>query len=81
MAAIGRCVPGDQAGLFQHLEVFRNGLQADGEWLGQLVDRGLALGEPSQDGSPRGIGEGRKRAVELIYRHQNPSGVLIQPNG
>jgi hypothetical protein len=50
----------DQPGSLQHLEVLGDGGQAQGEGLGQLVDRGLALGEPRQDRSPRGIGERRK---------------------
>jgi hypothetical protein len=41
---LGGASPGDQAGLFQHLEVFRDGLEADGERLGKLV---LTVASPS----------------------------------
>src|SRR6059036_1063332 len=48
----------DQTGSLQHLEVLGDGGKAHREGLGQLRDRGLALGEASKDRTPGGIGEG-----------------------
>src|SRR5262245_31876505 len=65
--------PGDQPGPFEHLEVFGDRLKADVERLGQLVDRCLAVGQPRQDGSPGGVGQGGEGEAELIGCH------FIQP--
>jgi hypothetical protein len=41
-------------------------LDGDRKRLRQLVDGGLTLGEARKDRPPRWIGEGRKRARELV---------------
>ena len=58
--------PGDQPGPLEHLQVLRHRLQADRERLGDLVDRGLALGQAGEDGTARAVGERRENQVELI---------------
>src|SRR5579884_1774443 len=66
---------GDQPGSFEHLEVLGDGLEADRERLGQLVDRRLAVGEAGEDrptGRVRQRGEGE---AELV------SGRRIKPPG
>src|SRR5262245_43952581 len=59
----------DQTGALQHLEVLGNGGKAHGKGLGQLYDRGRALGEARQDCAPGGIGKGREGGTELIGRY------------
>src|SRR5690348_10344044 len=59
----------DEAGALQHLEVLGDGGHAHLERLGQLGDRGLAQGEPRQDGAPRRVGERREGAAEAVGRH------------
>src|SRR5437773_10439327 len=59
----------DQAGALQHFQVFADAGKAEVKRFGQLRDRGLPLGETSQDRPPGGIGEGRKRDAEGIGLH------------
>ena len=63
----------DEAGPRQDLDVLQDGRQRHGEWLRELTDGGLRLGEPRQDGSPRRVGQGREGRVErrgmLIVNH------------
>src|SRR5579859_1060585 len=56
----------DETRALQHLQVFGNAGEAKVKRLGQLRDRGLSLGETSQDRSPGGIGEGCKRDAQVI---------------
>src|SRR5262245_14987729 len=60
---------GDQPGPLEHLEMFGDRLEADGERFSQLVHRGLAVGEARQDGPPRRVGQGGEREAQLICRH------------
>ena len=48
---------GDQPGVFQNLEVARDGRLADREGPGELHHRGLALGQPVEDGAAGRIGQ------------------------
>jgi len=66
---LGRATAGDEAGALEHPEVLRDGLERDRERLGQLVHRGLALGETTEDRSAGGVGEGREGDAELVGRH------------
>src|SRR5690349_14638371 len=65
----------DQAGALQHLEVLGHGGQGHVERLGELLDRGLARGEPREDRAAGRVGEGREGGAELVGRHRIiPSG-------
>jgi hypothetical protein len=64
-ADAGRRGSDDEPGLLQHLQMTRHGGQRDGEGLGQLVDRALALGQAQKNGSAGGIGERRESLIEL----------------
>ena len=59
----------DQSGLLQHLQMFRHGRQAHVERLGQIVDAGLALGQPRQDGPTGRIGERGELGGEGVGLH------------
>jgi hypothetical protein len=63
----------DEAGPRQDLDMLQDGRQRHGEWMRELADGGLSLGEPRQDGSPRRVGQGREGRVErcrmLIVNH------------
>src|SRR6185437_5820724 len=60
---------GDQAGPLEHLEVLGDGLQAEREGLGKLVHGDHALlGEPRDDRTARGVGQGRERDAQLVGR-------------
>src|SRR5215510_852533 len=50
----------DQSSLLQHLEVLRNGWKAHLEWLGQLPNRRLPLGQTLEDRAPSRIGDRRQ---------------------
>src|SRR5260370_16042559 len=50
----------DQAGMFQHLEMFRDRRKAHIERLGKLRHRGFPERPPPQDGPPGRIGQGRR---------------------
>src|SRR5260370_6096009 len=65
----------DEAGALQHLEVLGDGGHAHLEGLGQLRDRSLTRGEPSQDRPPGGIGQGHTPAAKAGPRH----GALYTP--
>src|SRR4029077_16389463 len=54
----------DQAGAFQHFEVFGNRREAHGERLGKLGHRGFAQSEPRQNGPAGRIGQCGKGGVE-----------------
>lgn len=59
---------GDQSCAFHYFKVLGDGWLGHGERLCQLHYRGLALGQSSQDGSARGIGQRRKGCVETSRR-------------
>jgi hypothetical protein len=56
--------PREQAGVLEDAEVLGDRGQGDGEGLGQLGDRRLALRETGQQRAARGIGERPERRVE-----------------
>src|SRR5262245_48518164 len=62
---------GDQPGPLEHLEMYGDRLEADGERVSQLVHRGLSVGETRQDDSPRRDGQSRKGEAQLVRWHQN----------
>src|SRR6266508_2526000 len=64
-----RAAARDQPRALEHLQVLGDRLDADREWLGQLVHSGLTLREARQDRAPRRIGERRERARELVDCH------------
>lgn len=64
-AVLGVTAAGDEASLFEHLEVFRDGREGDIEWSGKLVDGGFPMGEASQDRPPGWVGESMEGAVEI----------------
>jgi len=65
---LGVARAGHQAGVLEHLDVLRHGLLGDREGFGELVDGGVAAGEPRDDSPADGIAEGQERAVELVVR-------------
>src|SRR5439155_17010691 len=72
---LGIAATGDQPRALQHLQVFGDRLKAHRERRGQLVDRGLALRQPGQDGAAGRVGERREHAAELVCCHcYQPSG-------
>ena len=69
-AALGVLAAVDQAGAFQHLQVFGNRRLAHGEGLGQFVHRGFPRSQPGQDGAAGGVGEGEEGCVEVLGVHR-----------
>jgi hypothetical protein len=63
----------DQPGPLEDLLVFRDGLQALVERLGQFVDRRLAVGQAGQDRPTRRVGERREGQAELVVRQGRSS--------
>src|SRR3954452_283262 len=61
--------PRDEAGALQHLQVLGDGRQAYREGPGQLRHRGLARGEPRQDGAPRRVRQGGEGGAERVGPH------------
>src|SRR6478736_2983359 len=62
----------DETGLLEHSEGTGDGRLAHVEGCGEVLDRGLALGESGQDRAPRGVGEGgecRAEGVCLLHVH------------
>src|ERR1700730_469329 len=59
----------DQAGMFQHLEMFRDCRKADVERFGKLHHRRFAERQPRQDRPPRRIGECCESRAERVGRH------------
>jgi hypothetical protein len=51
---------------FEDAEVLGDGGEGDVEGSGQLSDGGFAFGQPGQDGTTRGIGEGTEGSVEAL---------------
>ena len=66
---LGVAAAGDQARALEHLEVSRDRGQAHGEWLRELRDGRLAVGEAGEDRATRRIGEGREGKAELVGKH------------
>jgi len=62
----------DQAGVLQHLEVLGDGLDGHVVGLGELVDAGVADGEPGHHVAPGGIGQGREHPGQPISHHEPP---------
>jgi len=56
----------DEPAALEHLQVLRDRGKAEVERLGQLVHRGVAGGEASQDRSTRRVGKRPERRVELV---------------
>src|SRR5215467_6796172 len=57
-SVLGLLTPQDQPGLFQHLDVFRDGRQRQLERLGELVNGRAPFGKPGEDRSPRRVRQG-----------------------
>src|SRR5918999_1369516 len=77
-AKLRRAAPRYEPRLLEHLKVLGDGLHADRERLGELVDGGLALREPSEDLPARRIGERREGGAELVGRHSYSGNRLIK---
>jgi hypothetical protein len=60
---------GDQPGAFEHLQVFRNRLQAHLEWCGQIVHGSFSGGQASEDRSTGRVGKGGEGDAQLIVWH------------
>ena len=56
----------DQAGALQHLDVLGGGRQRDGEGLGELADRALAVGELRQHPPAGRVAEGVEDGAEGV---------------
>src|SRR6266540_2498021 len=69
----------DQPGVLEHLEVLGDRLEAHGEGFGELVDRGLAVGEPCEDRTACRVGEGGEGAAELVDCHGAVHLLVYQP--
>jgi len=63
--------PRDEAGLLQHLQVFRDRLLRHRERLGELVHRRVAAGEPFQDRAPGGVGQGRENQGQVVFQDRH----------
>ena len=57
-AQLGLAAFGQQAGFFQHFDMFRDGRQAHLERRGQFIDRGFPLQQALEHGPPCGVGQG-----------------------
>ena len=53
-----------EARTLEHAEVLADGRQRHGEWAGELAHRGLAPGQPRDDGAAGGVGEGPEDGIE-----------------
>jgi hypothetical protein len=53
-----------EARTLEHNEVLADGRQRHGERAGELAHRGLAPGQPSDDGAAGGVGEGTEDSIE-----------------
>jgi hypothetical protein len=58
----------DQAGSFQHLEMFRHRGRRDRKRFRELFDGEVSLRKARQDSAPRGIGESSKCQTQMV-RH------------
>jgi hypothetical protein len=65
-AALGITRAGNQAGLFQDLDVLGDGLLGDREGFGELVDARIAAREAGDQGASDGVGEGQEGAIERV---------------
>jgi len=65
-AELGVAATRDQSGPLEHLQMPRDGLQADLERGGQLVHRGLAFGQTTEDGPTGGVGQSGERRTEWV---------------
>lgn len=72
-ALLGVAPACDQACALEHLQVPRDGRQADVEGLGQLEHRGISLGQAQDDGPTCGIGQSGERGVELGWCVHGPT--------
>ena len=57
---------GDQAGLFEDMDVFGDGLFGDSKGLGELVERRVGAGQAGDDGATNWVGEGQEGPVKLV---------------
>src|SRR5262249_19255628 len=55
----------DEAACLQDREVLGHGGQGDGEWTGELRNRGGRCAQPVQNGSARGVAQSMKDAVDI----------------
>jgi hypothetical protein len=65
-AAVGAAIDfaAQQAGGFQHSQVFGDRRKRDVEWFGKFADGGLPLREAGEDSAAGGIREGAEHAIE-----------------
>src|SRR5581483_6481298 len=66
---LGLAATGDQARALQDLEMLGNRRHADVERLRQFGHRGVAGGEPCEDGAAGGIGEGGEGIAQRVGGH------------
>lgn len=62
----------DQAGIPEHAKMTRNRRQRDVKRFRQFADRRMTSRESRQNGTPGGVGEGRKNTIErfrFIFNH------------
>jgi len=59
----------DQAGMLEHLDVLGHRLKAQGEGLGEFVDRCLAVREPGEDRPSGRVGQRREGLAQFVDRH------------
>ena len=64
----------DETGTLEHTQVLRDGRRAHLEGQGEVLDDGVARGEPGQDGAAGRVGEGG----EKVEQHD---GACKLPNG
>jgi hypothetical protein len=64
--ALGVSGFGDQAGLFEDMDVFGNGLLGDSEGLSELVERRVRAGQAGDNGAANWVGEGHESPVKLV---------------
>ena len=76
-AALGVPRAAHQAGVLEHPQVLGHGLDGHVVGLGQLVDRGVAHGEPGDHVAPGGIGQGREHPGERIRLPRSTSSSLF----
>ena len=64
----------DEAGAFQHFEVFGDRRRGDRKRLRQFLDGQLPAGEARENGATRGICESCKCCTEIIRQCNSPHG-------
>ena len=58
---------GDQAGLFEDMDMFGDRLLGDSEGLGEFVECRIGARQAGDDGAANGVGEGHEGPVKLVF--------------